>query len=118
VTTPAQAKRLVIGGLGVAGIVAAVGDLSSGQAPQLRIFIGACIAGAVLAMVAEVQPELAAGLALLVLLSAAIAGGPATIEKVAGATSGSGRTPAGEANRRRQEERTGRPGGGGASGTY
>jgi hypothetical protein len=112
-TTPAQAKRLVLGGLGVAGIMAAAGDLASGEAPKLRIFIGACVAAAVLAMVAELQPELAAGLALLILLSATIAAGPTTFAKVGQLT-----TAAGEANRARQLDRTGRPGGAGASGTY
>jgi hypothetical protein len=115
-TTTGQAKRLVLGGLGVAGIMAAAGDLTSGEAPKLRIFIGACLVAAVLAMVAEVQPELAAGLALLILLSATIAAGPSTFAKVGELTKG--RTAAGDANRARQLDRTGRPGGAGASGAY
>lgn len=87
-TTTGEAKRLVIGAMGVAGVVAAAGDLAGGHAPQLRIFIGAVVAAAVLSMIAEFSPEGAQMFAVLILVSALIAGGPNTYAKVQKITAG------------------------------
>lgn len=81
--TPDVAKRYVIGGLVLSGVVAAAADLEGGEAPHLRILIGAVIAGTVLAVVAEGAPQVAASFALLILLSTVLAGGKPVATKVA-----------------------------------
>jgi hypothetical protein len=81
VTSP-EAKRIVLGCVAVAGTLSAVTDLTGGQAPRLRIFIGACIAGAVLAMAAEMAPVPAATLALTLAASTVFLSGPATWQRL------------------------------------
>lgn len=73
--TSPEAKRIVLGSVAVAGTLAAVTDLTGGRAPRIRIFIGSCLAGAVLAMAAEVAPAPAATFALMLAVTAVLVGG-------------------------------------------
>lgn len=76
--TTTQAKRLVIVGLLVTGGLAAVRDLSKGDAPDLRIGLGVVIGGVILSTVAEVAPDVAGMVAVLTMVSATfVVGGDA-----------------------------------------
>lgn len=66
-----QAKRFVLVGVGGAGVLAAIGVWRSGKAPQPRLAVGALSVGVVLTVLAEVLPDLAGALALLMLTTAA-----------------------------------------------
>lgn len=73
-----QAKRIVVGSLVVAGGISAARDLTNGKVPRLRIFLGTLGAGVVLAMVADLAPDLAGMFALLMLSTAVFSAGAPT----------------------------------------
>lgn len=75
---PPEAKRIVLGSIAAAGVISAVRDLSGGKAPRIRIFIGAATAGAVLAMLAEIAPNVAALFALTIASTAVFVAGAQT----------------------------------------
>lgn len=77
-----QAKRIVIGSVAAAGAISAVRDLSGGTTPKLRIFVGAATAGAVLAMLAEFAPNVAALFALTLASTAVFVAGAQTWDSV------------------------------------
>lgn len=75
-TTPDQARRLVIGGVAVTGVLACVREVQQGHAPQLRTLLGVFVGGVMLAALSGPLPALAGGLAALVALSALLTLGP------------------------------------------
>lgn len=69
-TAALASKRWVTTAVIVSGVLAAVDDVSHGRRPNVRIALGAFVAGALLLLLAEVAPQLAGGLAALLLVSA------------------------------------------------
>lgn len=73
-----QAKRYVILGAAGATAVASLNSISKGEWPSARIPLGGFVAGAMLAAMAEVWPNGAAGFALVLLTTAVfVVGGDA-----------------------------------------
>jgi hypothetical protein len=73
-----QAKRVVILSVATAGAMTTVRDLANGDPPHIRTILGVVVGGVLLAGLAEVQPSIAGGLALLLLTSAVfVVGGDA-----------------------------------------
>jgi len=70
--TPPEAKRLVIVGTVGAGTLAAVGAFRRGGGPTVRLAVGVFAAGTLLAVAAEVAPEVAGGMAVLMLTTSAL----------------------------------------------
>lgn len=66
-----QAKRFVLVGVGGTAVLATIGTYRAGRTPSPRIAVGAVTAGVILAVLAEVLPDLAGALALLMLTTAA-----------------------------------------------
>jgi hypothetical protein len=66
-----EAKRFVLVGVGGTALLAAIGTYRAGKTPTPRIAVGAVSAGVILAVLAEVLPDLAGALALLMLTTAA-----------------------------------------------
>lgn len=64
-----NAKTLAIVSVLVAGGLATAADFGKGELPPLRIYTGVAFAGFVLAIMAELSPELSTAFSLLVLLS-------------------------------------------------
>lgn len=73
--TTAQAKGLVIGATAGAGILASAAQLAEGSPPDVRVAVGATIAAALMYALADYAPELAGGLALLMLVGAVLSNG-------------------------------------------
>lgn len=73
--SPSAAKRAVILSMLVAGIATtARGIVSDGELPSVTVPIGIFVVGASLALVAEVAPEVAGGLAVLIIVSSILTG--------------------------------------------
>jgi len=69
--TPAEAKKWIIPAVAVAGITAAVSDITDNkQFPRIRIAIGGVLAAAGLTFLAEIAPQVAAGFAGIILIGA------------------------------------------------
>lgn len=77
-----QAKRVVVGSMLAAGGLAASSQLVHGDAPRLRIFIGAMAGAVMLSMLAEVAPDLAGMFALLALTTAVFTAGAGTFDAI------------------------------------
>lgn len=67
-TTPAQAKGMVVFALVVAGGAVALSDFKAGVAPDLRLGVGVLFGGVLLSALADVMPEVAGPLAMLVII--------------------------------------------------
>lgn len=78
--TGPQSHRIIIGSIATAGAVSAVKGFKHGSAPRLRILFGAFGAGIVLSMVSEFSPDLAAGLALVALVSSVLSSGSVLLD--------------------------------------
>jgi hypothetical protein len=74
-TDAGQAKRYVIVGVTGAGALAAVDQLARGDVPSARIGVGVIFTGAMLLVLAEFAPGLAAGFGALILTTAALVTG-------------------------------------------
>lgn len=73
-----SAKRLVIVSCASAAALASAAELSRGQFPSARIPVGAIAAGAMLSVLAEVQPKVAGAFAGVILVTAVfVVGGDA-----------------------------------------
>jgi len=81
-----QAKRYVVGSLLVAGVLTTTRDLAAGRPPQLRTVIGLAVAGVVLGVAADVQPGIAGGFALLLLISSIFVTGADALAAIREAT--------------------------------
>lgn len=101
---PAHAKELVIVGLTATGVIAAIGQVGKTNGlPSSRIGYGVFIAMALLSLMAEFAPEVAATFAMLILATSLfVYGGPAfeLLAKLTGTTTaktyaGAGYTPPG-----------------------
>lgn len=86
--TTRQAKSMVIGATAGAAILASLVQLSEGSAPDIRVGVGAVIAGGLMFALADVAPSLAGSLALVLLVGAALQNGTKVAAIVAGATNG------------------------------
>lgn len=75
-TTPVQAKRLVVGAVLTTGVLAAAREVQKGKAPNIRIVLGVFVAGLMLSALAGPLPAIAGGLAALMGLSALLTIGP------------------------------------------
>lgn len=104
---PAHAKELVIVGLVGAGVVSAIGQVGKTNGlPSSRIGYGVFIAMALLSLLAEFAPSVAATFAMLILATAVfVYGGPAfeLLAKLTGTTTaktyaGPGYVPAGSSS--------------------
>lgn len=70
-TSPAQAKRMVLVSLAIAGGLASVHALGTEDLPPLRIFLGGVVAAVLLSLLADFgAPGIAAGFAAVILLTA------------------------------------------------
>lgn len=68
---PTEAKKWIIPAVTVAGITAAVSDITDNKKlPRIRIAIGAVLVAAVLTFMADLAPQLAAGFAAIILVGA------------------------------------------------
>lgn len=71
--TDTKARRLVIGAMAAAaGLSAGNAIAGDGTGDLLRILIGSVVAAALLSMLTEASPDLAAAIAMLVLVAAAM----------------------------------------------
>lgn len=84
--TTDRASGLVLTSLTVTAALAFVKDAATKSKPEMRWVIGTLMAGAGLAVLAQITPDLAAGLALLMLLSAAIVYGKPAWDAISAAT--------------------------------
>ncbi len=70
-TTPADAKKWILPAVTIAGVTAAVSDITtSRQVPRVRIAIGAIITAAFLSFLADIAPDVASGFAATILVGA------------------------------------------------
>lgn len=68
--TPAESKRLIVTSISGVAIVAAVGKVhETGEIPSVAIPLGALSAGVMLALLAEVQPDIAGKVAAIALIT-------------------------------------------------
>lgn len=91
--TPAHAKRYVLVGVAGTGALAVVASYRRGDTPDVRIGVGTVAAGVLLSVLAELVPDLAGGLALLMLTGAALATGAGAWEGIRAATAPAPITP-------------------------
>lgn len=77
-TTPAAARHWVIGSVITTGLLASVEAIGNGDVPPVRIIIGGIVVAALLSALSEVSPRLAAGFAILIMLSAIFTSAPRT----------------------------------------
>ena len=79
--TEARASAWIVTSLAVSGTLAAVKDVSTdGQLDGLRLGVGLTVAGVMLATLAQVAPDVAGALALLVMVTSVfVFGGPAWV---------------------------------------
>lgn len=93
----ASARRLILGSVAATATLAGVRWLVTKGTPPLRLFIGALLVAAVLAMAAELAPEPAAALAVLIFLGALVALTPETFgavnKSLTAGMAGDGSTP-------------------------
>lgn len=85
-STPPAAQKFVVTSLVVTGGLAVVNSIAGGHVPPVRIGVGLTVAGVMLAVGAEVAPELAAGMALLMAASAVFVYGAPAWSLLSGAT--------------------------------
>lgn len=67
--TGADAQHIVVASLFAAGVIDATAEIAAGHAPSLRVGLGLTIAGVLLTGIAGSAPTVAAGFAVLVLVS-------------------------------------------------
>lgn len=87
----ANAKQLVVVATMATGLLTVIALYHQGKTPSPRVGVGVVASGVILATVAEVAPEIAAGFAVLMLTTAAfVVGGDAW----AGVSAATAATPA------------------------
>ncbi len=82
-TTPQSAKALGITAAVTAGGLAAASQIVKGNVPRLSIALGALGVGVALTAIAGFAPGVAAAFAVLVILTALLTSGAATITRIA-----------------------------------
>ena len=76
--TPGKAQTLIVTSLAVSGGLVVVKDAKAGQLPGARLAIGLTFTGVSLGVLAQFSPDLAGGVALLLLTTSVfVYGGPA-----------------------------------------
>lgn len=80
--TTDHAQRLVVASLFAAGVIDATAEISSGHAPSLRVGLGLTITGVLLTAIATSAPGVAAGFAVLVLMSSLFTSGLAALADI------------------------------------
>lgn len=75
--TGGKAKSLVIASVGAAGVLSSLEYLADGKRPPLTVFVGMTVTGVVLLAAADLSPDVAGGLALLLLVGAVLRNGTA-----------------------------------------
>lgn len=73
--TESKAKTITIAAVGAAGVLSSLEHVAQGNRPPLRTFVGVVVSGVILLTVAEVAPDVAGGLALLLLTGAVLRNG-------------------------------------------
>ena len=87
--TPRRAKRIILLAIIVAGTIAFVRQAAEGEIPSVRIAVGGFVALIMLTLIAEAAPEVAAGFAMLTLVSSIfVTGEPALSAITSALTSG------------------------------
>lgn len=86
--TPAQAKRLIIISMLVAGGLASISEFAERDLPRLRIALGVVIGGILLAVIAELSPSLAAGFAALILVTSTLVLGRSAWDRISNVVEG------------------------------
>lgn len=81
-----QAKQTIIFAVFVSALLASVKPVQKGQAPDIRIALGAAMLAVMLLGLAEFQPQLAGAFGLLVLISSMFAVGPDVYDTLTVAT--------------------------------
>jgi hypothetical protein len=88
--TTDQANAHIVTAIGVSGALVLVKAGAKAEMPPVRTWIGLTFAGVALATLAQSEPNIAGGIALLMLVSAVfVYGGPAWVA-ISGATGGKG----------------------------
>lgn len=80
--TPDGARRVAVGGVLCAGVLAATNDIAAGRAPQVRIALGVVVAGVLLTSLAGPAPDLAGGLGALIAVAAVLSTGAAAFTTI------------------------------------
>jgi hypothetical protein len=80
--TGEHAQHVVIASLFAAGVIDGVGELAAGHAPSIRVGLGLTIAGVLLTAISDSAPTLAAGFAVLVLVSSLFTSGLAALADI------------------------------------
>lgn len=84
---PKVAKSVVIGATAGTSILSSLDALANGTAPNIRVGVGAVIAGSVLYAATDLAPELAASFALLMLAGGILLNGQTVFDIIQRATS-------------------------------
>lgn len=80
--TEGKAKAVTVAAVGAAGLLSSLEHVAAGERPPLRTFVGVVVSGVVLLALAEVAPDLAGALALLLLTGAVLRNGVAVARTV------------------------------------
>lgn len=67
--TPARAQRLIIGSAAVLLVISWAQDVAKGNAPEARPLLGAAFMAVVLSIGSEFAPDIAAGMAVLIVVA-------------------------------------------------
>ncbi|MFJ7153262.1 hypothetical protein ACIQVT_34535 [Streptomyces sp. NPDC100445] len=86
--TTDQANAHIVTALGVSGALVLVKAGARSEMPPVRTWIGLTFAGVALATVAQSEPNIAGGIAMLMLTSAVFVYGRPAWDAIAGATKG------------------------------
>ncbi len=70
-----KAKTITIAAVGTAGLLSSLEYVAKGERPPLSTFVGVVVSGFFLLALAELSPDLAGGLALLLLTGAVLRNG-------------------------------------------
>lgn len=77
-----KAKTLVVASVGAAAVLSSLEHVAKAELPPLSTYVGATIAGVGLLFLAELSPDVAGGLALLLLTGAVLRNGSAAARTV------------------------------------
>lgn len=86
--TEDRAQELIVGCLAATGVVAAGSTLAQGGTPGLRMIVGLTVSAATLAVVSMGAPDLAGGMAVLVLTTTVFVYGAPLMNAVTSLVSG------------------------------
>lgn len=95
--TDLKARQIVVVSLAASGVLASVREIRQGHAPRVRILAGVFLSAVVLAMISEAAPDVAAGIALIVFVTAILTSGEVfdAVTNLLAAQASSGPPPSG-----------------------